>query len=114
MRGLLIAITFFLPIVGIIATWSLAIFFSGRKRWLVLFIIPPVAFLIPALLIKYGGQYLDLGLGFAIPGIILFFYLLGLIIYYPVLIIWAIVVWKKTKNNKEIVPDIPVPPFPGQ
>ena len=112
MRTFLIATTFFLPIIGIIATWSLAIFFSGRKRWLVLFIVPLASFLIPELLVKYGR--LDLGLGFAIPGIILFFFSLGLMVYYPVLIIWAIVAWRKNKKINPADSDITIPKPPEQ
>ena len=112
MRNFLILVTFFLPIVGIIATFSLAIFFSGRKRWLVLFIIPLATFLIPELLIKYGGRYLDLGGGFIIPGLMLIFYLLGLIVYYPILIILAIVAWRKKKKSKDITLAVSIPPSP--
>ena|SRR3989344_8603055 len=102
-----------LPIIGIVVTVSLSISFSGRKRWLVLFIIPLATLGIPYLFLSY--KITVFGLAGLLPAIMLSFYFFGMLIYYPILIIWAIVVWRRNKKSvAPFNPDTAVPHPPNQ
>ena len=96
----------FFPIIAIIITIVFGIFFSGSKRWLVLFFLPISVLLIEFLFadqIFYGGNLL--------ATVIFGIYMMGLFIYYPILIIMAITVSVKNRRKTNI-PNIPIPPPP--
>lgn len=101
----------FFPVIGLIITFVLAIFFSGLKRWVILFLAPLAIIEITFLIIKYGGYKA----GAMIPAILTGFLMIGLVVYYPILIIWAIVAWRKSKkSNDSADSDIPIPKPPEQ
>ncbi len=96
--GIVQLIGLFTPLWGVVVIIALANSLSGRNRWLVLFLAPLVTVVISFLFLKYGNYELA-GL---IGGILLFFFIIGLLIYYPILIIRAIRAWTKPKENGQI------------
>lgn len=98
----------FLPVHGVIVTFILSTLFSGLKRWLVLLLVPCATFLLFLALREF-----IIGNGNTFAAITYGFYVVGLIFYYPVLIIFAVVLWLKDRKRVSKF-NMPIPQPPRQ
>ena len=94
MKPYLIVIGTFLPFIGVFVTLYLGLILSGQKQWLALFL-TPLAILL--LCLVFGRQIGSNG-NMAFAGLLVL-YMIGLVIYYPILILCALISWAMHKKT---------------
>ncbi|NNE37945.1 MAG: hypothetical protein HKN08_06530 [Gammaproteobacteria bacterium] len=93
---ILIILGTFLPLLGTGLTIILARMFTGRLRWLSLFIIPALTMVF--CWVWAGFIWRD---GNMLAAALFFIYLISLVIYYPILIVSALIMLKNNNRARQ-------------